>query len=272
MLILVRCLVVTDHQAEQRAAAREAPCDAPTPWYMRQRVRNACGTVAIVHAIANAGNNGELYSLPPEAYRCTHHFHPHNMNLLPQSLLANLVNSSLDDDPAERGRRFATSEAIAAAHQQCMEQAACGLPSSDIAGKKGTTPFVPRMDLTHSAAGDVSEHFCTFVRVGSHIWELDGAMEEAPLYHGPTTAPTFLGDAARLIQANFMSQDPTSNQWSLLALAPAGEVPVDALVGQLAGGLRLDEGAGAQEVAVRRGRGAFEVPRIPGSLGPSLFN
>ena len=178
---------ILDHKAHQRAAsAQPPPSEAKAPCYMRQRVRNACGTVAIAHAVANSGDS---FALPAE------------------SVLGMFVEQCQGLESAtDRGKLFAQSEGIEAAHRACVE---------DERWRDRGNGDQPQ--------GDVKEHFCAFVRVGAHLWELDGSLEQEAIYHGETSAATFLNDTADKVRSEFMAREPESNMWSILALAPSGE-------------------------------------------------
>ena len=63
-------------RAEAERIAREGRPVDPSLYYMKQTIGNACGTIALLHAVANlrgtpaAGSVGESVSQPPV---CTAH-------------------------------------------------------------------------------------------------------------------------------------------------------------------------------------------------------
>lgn len=66
---------------------------------------------------------------------------------------------------------------------------------------------------------DTSLHFITILEKNGRLLELDGR-KVGPIDHGPSSADTFAQDAAELIK-KFIDRDPTSLQFSIMALAPA---------------------------------------------------
>ena len=71
------------------------------------------------------------------------------------------------------------------------------------------------------AGSDIKEHFCAFVHVADVLYELDGSLERGAISHGATSPETFLADVAGVVQRNFVSLDPQSNSWNIMALAKA---------------------------------------------------
>lgn len=63
----------------------------------------------------------------------------------------------------------------------------------------------------------VGHHFISFVMVDGSLYELDGR-KAYPINHGPTTADTFLTDAAKVIKTDFFALDPSGDGFSLMAL------------------------------------------------------
>merc|ERR1712205_238492 len=119
---------------------------------MQQRVRNACGTVAVAHAIANSGDSFALEegSVMERFLECC----------------------SGSADPAERGATFAEDEAIHEAHKAC------------VVSEHNQT-------VSPEAGSQIAEHFCAFVHVNGNVFELDGSFEQQPIDHGPTTPDSF---------------------------------------------------------------------------------
>ena len=150
-------------------------------FYMRQRVRNACVTVAAAHAVANCGSSFQLLS-----------------GSVKHSFL-DQCNSAVTT-PSKRGRIFAESDALKALHDAC------------VASEHNQTS-------SPEAGSNITEHFCAFVRVADSLVKLDGSLEAAPIWHGPTSEESFLGDVAAVVRTNYMDNAPGSNSWSIMALA-----------------------------------------------------
>ena len=72
---------------------------------------------------------------------------------------------------------------------------------------------------------DLDHHYCAFVPYTTsagkvHVVELDGT-KGGPVDHGPIPASsTFLEGAGSVVQAKFMSIEPGSIEFSLMALCP----------------------------------------------------
>lgn len=168
---------ILDFKAIQRAG-RQCP---PGPFYMHQRVRNACGTVAAVHAIANCT---DLFQFPPDC------------------AIQDFVSHTADHDFSERGAAFAGASQVKAAHDACLS-------------------CVHNQTVSPEAGSDIAEHFCAFVMVDNQLYELDGSLERQPLHHGPTTRESFLSDTAVLIQRLIAIDPGNPGAWNVMALVGA---------------------------------------------------
>lgn len=65
----------------------------------------------------------------------------------------------------------------------------------------------------------VFHHFIALVNVGGKLLELDGR-KEFPIQHGPTSAETFVSDAAAVCKS-FIARDPNDVRFNVLAIVPA---------------------------------------------------
>ena len=63
----------------------------------------------------------------------------------------------------------------------------------------------------------VNLHFVSLVHREGHLYELDGR-RPFPINHGPTTAETFLNDAAAICK-RYMERDPEEVNFNMIALA-----------------------------------------------------
>ena len=128
---------------------------------------NACGTIASVHAVANAAAAG--------------HF-----ALTSGSVLETFVAKTTGTDAAAKGWELAKTKEL---HELSEETAA-----------SGETEGAGTNDANDS-------HFICFTHVGGVLYELDGRVcdEEGmafPVSHGATTAETFVADAAKVPNAD----------------------------------------------------------------------
>ncbi|KAL7748990.1 ubiquitinyl hydrolase 1 [Sorochytrium milnesiophthora] len=83
---------------------------SPSAWFIRQTIGNACGTIAVLHALAN--NSDRLH-------------------IDPESALARLLAQTRSMTPTERAAWLSTSKDLAAAHAHVAEQGQTAAPSAD---------------------------------------------------------------------------------------------------------------------------------------------
>eukprot|EP00762_Andalucia_godoyi_P001659 ANDGO_07087.mRNA.1 putative ubiquitin carboxyl-terminal hydrolase len=164
--------------------------------WVPQYVGNACGTIALVHALAN------------------------NRSCIPlskNSLLENLISVSCSDassgakeDPAklaeERAKLIAKSEELDKAHDASARAGQSSVPDE-------------------AEALAVNLHFVCFVMHEGTLYELDGR-KRGPIPHGPCAdASMLLERTAEVIKREFMVHDPESIQFTLVALAKSSPNP-----------------------------------------------
>eukprot|EP01102_Stenamoeba_stenopodia_P020649 TRINITY_DN8131_c0_g1_i1.p1 TRINITY_DN8131_c0_g1~~TRINITY_DN8131_c0_g1_i1.p1 ORF type:complete len:264 (+),score=77.09 TRINITY_DN8131_c0_g1_i1:64-792(+) len=147
---------------------------------------DACGTIAMVHALANNYNK--------------------QSNLLADNnaLLKEYVEQAKASDPTQRGLSLANNKTIAKLHSSFAEQ--------------GQTQGIPE-------GVSSKHHFVCFTEVDGHVFELDGC-KPFPINHGTfssilegASSPfPFLSSAARVIQREYL-KDPTVLDFSIIALA-----------------------------------------------------
>lgn len=174
---------------EDRALRAGSSTEAASkPFFVEQVASfgNACGTIAAVHALTNA-DIPRLQRGPVCAFR----------------------DETIGRTPAQRGAALLTTQHLkdvsdtAAAH--VAAQTAC--PARD--------------------GPDLDHHYCAFVPVtvesgAVHVVELDGT-KVRPVDHGPVASgQTFLEGAAAVVRARFMSVEPGSLEFALMALCPVG--------------------------------------------------
>jgi len=82
--------------------------------------------------------------------------------------------------------------------------------ASEASAEGGQTATPDRRD-------HLDNHFIALVPHGGRLVELDGCMG-FPLDHGPTTAASFVTDAAKVIREQFIALDPTNPRFCILAL------------------------------------------------------
>lgn len=123
------------------------------------------------------------------------------------SPLAGFVGSAKDLSISERGWALSKAKEL---QEMTAETAAAG--------------------QTEGAGTDDAQdqHFICFVQHGGSLWELDGRTVDPadgaafPVCHGPTSAESFVADAAKVIREDFMARDPESINFNVTALCKCG--------------------------------------------------
>ncbi|KAJ7224439.1 hypothetical protein GGX14DRAFT_513286 [Mycena pura] len=155
----------------------------PTILWIKQTISNACGTMGLIHAIANS-----------------------DVTLVPESPLAKFIDQCLDKTPEERAKLLETTPLFADIHAQAASSGQTAVPTS-LDTNLHFTCFV----AAPSGRGPGSED------LGMRIVELDGR-RAGPIDRGKCT--NLLADAAKLIQKLYIDGS-FSVQFSVMALGPA---------------------------------------------------
>ena len=148
---------------------------------------NACGTIACMHAVANASRAGMF-------------------ELSDGGVLQGFLDGAGGLDPKTCGSKLAGATEL-----QELSDATAASGETEGAG-------------TDDAQG---QHFIAFVHFQGMLYELDGRNFDhtdpqdtaLPVCHGATTPGTFLSDAARVIREDFMARDPSSINFNVVALS-----------------------------------------------------
>lgn len=157
----------------------------PPVWHMKQRIGNACGTIGVLHALANI----------PQTLR--------EVAISPQSWLGKFYSScSSELDPMAKAEILEGDGEIEKMHDSATESAA-----------------------NQTARGGLDDaiitHFVALVTVDGGLYEMDGR-KNGPIRHGDTTEENFLGDACKVVE-QFMKRDPGELRFTIMALAPTQE-------------------------------------------------
>uniref|UniRef100_A0A0R3TC69 Ubiquitin carboxyl-terminal hydrolase n=1 Tax=Rodentolepis nana TaxID=102285 RepID=A0A0R3TC69_RODNA len=169
-------------------------------FFMKQTIHNACGTVAIIHALANNTDAFDIKCMPfflslNFILRFTH------LNLacfLAVPWLCQFLEKTSECSPKHRGQALENEEELSEIHEIYAQEGQTEAPDSE-----------SRIDL----------HFIAFINANGHLIELDGR-KDGPILHGDTSNATFLADACKVID-KFMARDPTNLNFSLMALTNA---------------------------------------------------
>jgi len=140
-------------------------------FFCNQTIGNACGTVGILHAVANGMQQVNDLEL--------------------SGWFSTFFKECENKSPMERAELLESGE---------------GSDELDEAHEAAAT-----QDDTNTSAVDanLNNHFITFVcGQDNHLYELDGR-KEYPINHGPSTQETLLNDACKIIQEKFFARDPS---------------------------------------------------------------
>ncbi|CAH1119721.1 unnamed protein product [Phaedon cochleariae] len=165
-------------EKEKELLKEKGQVNSPNLWFMKQQVSNACGTIALIHSIANNIDKIQLED----------------------GIFKKLLEESEGKTPDERGEMLAKagsgSEAfkLIAAHQELA--------------REGQTEVNPNEQVNH--------HFISLIEKDGELYELDGR-KECPINHGPTSKETFLQDAAKVCKS-FMERDSEDINFTVMAL------------------------------------------------------
>ncbi|KAF5837710.1 peptidase C12, ubiquitin carboxyl-terminal hydrolase [Dunaliella salina] len=162
---VILCYPITP---ETEAAAKqedEQQAAQPQPkselYYSKQTVSNACGTMAILHAV---GNN--MDECKPAEGSFLDQFFKATQSLNPEE------RAKFIEDPPSDGPN------IESAHQSAAASGQSAAPSEN---------------------EEVMLHFVTFIHKDGHLWQLDGR-RRAPVCHGPTTQDKLLESSAQIVK------------------------------------------------------------------------
>ncbi|CAG9761809.1 unnamed protein product [Ceutorhynchus assimilis] len=147
-------------------------------FYMKQYIPNACGSIALIHCIANNAEKVELKDGPFKKIL------EDSKNLSPEAKGEMLSNIDTNSEAYK----------LITAHQELAME--------------GQTEANPNDKVNH--------HFVAFVHKGGNIYELDGR-KEFPINHGPTTDDTFLEDASNVCK-KFIQRDLEDINFTIMAL------------------------------------------------------
>jgi len=146
---------------EEKRLAQSGQEVSSRVFYMRQTISNACGTIALLHAV---GNNMDKTAVLDDSF--FKEFFGRTKGMTPAE-----IGAYLENPPAD-GPNIEVAHSAAASLGQ-------------------TAPPQP--------GEEVNLHFVTFVTVDGNLYELDGR-KKSPVNHGPSTPETLLNDAVRVVK------------------------------------------------------------------------
>lgn len=165
-----------EQKSQQIASAGQVVSD--NVYFMKQTIKNACGAMALLHALTNSSNQVQIAS---------------------DSVIQKFVSATSAMNPDQRGSHLEQCKDIAELHAECATAGQTQAPSAD---------------------ADVDLHFICLANVDGHLYDLDGR-KPFPFNCGPTSAQTFLVDAAKVCQ-DYIARDPTNINFNAVALSNIG--------------------------------------------------
>ncbi|KAJ7449549.1 hypothetical protein FB451DRAFT_1287264 [Mycena latifolia] len=168
-------------EEDEEILSKGQPRLDPTIFWIKQTISNACGTMGLIHAIANS-----------------------DVTLLPESALAKFIDQCTGKTPEERAKLLETTPLFADIHEQAASSGQSAVPTN-LDTDLHFTCFV----AAPSSRGPGSE------ASGMRLVELDGR-RNGPIDRGECT--DLLADAAKVIQKVYMGNSK-SMQFNVMALS-----------------------------------------------------
>ena len=186
LLLLFPISEATEEARAEEAAAieRDGQEVSADVWYTKQTIGNACGTIGVLHALAN--NRARL-------------------SVEGGSFLDRFLEATAPMSPAEKAA--------------FLEDPPAGAPDIESTHSGAATEGQSRPPTLEES---VFLHFVCLVPVAGTLYELDGRKASA-INHGPTGDETFLNDAVGVVR-KFFAQGGGNIQFNLIALAGKQEM------------------------------------------------
>ena len=174
---------ISEKSEEERLET--TPSSVPDILYMKQTIGNACGTIAVLHALSNlAAKQGSGFE--------------------DTSYIRRFLGMTRSLSPSDRGEWLENDSEIERAHIAIESRGQSSAPDRE---------------------EEVDTHFIAFVLAqdGRTVVELDGR-REGPIVRGMVDSEEHFGTAVlEVIKREFMDRNPEDIRFSILALAPSIE-------------------------------------------------
>jgi len=152
-------------------------------WFTKQRIGNACGTIGILHTLANLSQQLTEITITPSSW--LHEFYTNTPNSM---------------SPITKAEILESNDEIETLHDESTSNTR----------------------LNQTSRGNINDkvitHFVSIVNVEDKIYELDGR-KKGPVLHGDTSEGRFLFDGMKVVK-KFMDRDPSEIRFTILALVP----------------------------------------------------
>ncbi|KAI0565281.1 Ubiquitin carboxyl-terminal hydrolase 1 [Gracilaria domingensis] len=179
--------------AEAEVASRYETDSSKQPFFCKQTIGNACGTIAVLHAALNTFGSA--------------------FPLRENSFFDKFWKSTREIDASQRAVKLQEDDALDSIHEEFAQDLWL---ITDLA----LDVWLKQQGQTSAPSADekVGVHFVCFVERDGTLYELDGR-KDYPVKHGPSTPATVLQDTACVIKEKFMALDPAENRFTILALS-----------------------------------------------------
>uniref|UniRef100_A0A8B9VU97 Ubiquitin carboxyl-terminal hydrolase n=1 Tax=Anas zonorhyncha TaxID=75864 RepID=A0A8B9VU97_9AVES len=137
-------------------------------YFLKQTVSNSCGTIGLIHAVANNKDKVKLGISEIAPLSAMASFSDEG------SALKKFLDETADLSPEERAKHFASNKAIQEVHNSVAQEGQCRVDDNS-----------------------VNFHFILFANVDGHLYELDGRMP-FPVNHGTSSDDLLLKDSAKI--------------------------------------------------------------------------
>nr|GAT42966.1 predicted protein [Mycena chlorophos] len=171
-------------QEDEEIDKNGQPSIDPTLLWIKQTIPNACGTMGLIHAIANS-----------------------DVTVSPASPLAKFIDECQGKTPEERAKLLETTPLFETIHSEAASGGQSAVPTN-LDTDLHFTCFV----AAPAARGPGSEG------AGLRVVELDGR-RKGPIDRGECT--DLLQDVAKIVQEIYIKGGPESLQFSMMSLGPA---------------------------------------------------
>ena len=118
------------------------------------------------------------------------------LEFLSESVFEKFYSQAVGLSPEEKGKLLENDASISKLHEDCAQE-----------GQSATVSADEKVDL----------HFVALTHVDGDIYEFDGR-KPFPINHGPSSADTFLKDAAQVCK-RFMARDQSELRFTIVALS-----------------------------------------------------
>ncbi|KAF9182750.1 Ubiquitin carboxyl-terminal hydrolase isozyme L3 [Haplosporangium sp. Z 767] len=143
---------------ERQRIDQQGQIVSPKVVFYPQTISNACGTMGVLHSIANNWVSGGP------------------LQLTEGSVIKNFLEKTINLSPEEKVKALEEDATLASVHENHASSGQTATPN---------------------LADDVNLHFVCLIERDGHLYELDGG-KPYPINHGTTTKDTFLVDAIQV--------------------------------------------------------------------------